>query len=143
MTARNGSADWHGDVKTGSGTITVGDGVFSGPYSYDSRFGEHQGTNPEQLIAAAQAGCFTMALASKLASGGHPLLRTNATVHLRMHEGSITLARPEIETEGRVKGIDEQQFVRYAEDAKATCPVARASSGFPEIVLKATLTEGA
>ena len=85
MTARNGSADWHGDVRTGSGTITVGEGVFSGPYSYDSRFGEHQGTNPEQLIAAAQAGCFTMALASKLASGGHPpeLLRTNATVHLR------------------------------------------------------------
>src|SRR5712692_568299 len=130
MTARNGSADWHGDVRTGSGTIAVGDGVFSGPYSYDSRFGEHRGTNPEQLIAAAQAGCFTMALAGKLASGGHPpdLLRT--------HEGSITLARLEIETEGRVKGIDEQQFVRYAEDAKATCPVARALSGIPEIVLK-------
>jgi osmotically inducible protein OsmC len=119
--------------------------VFSGPYSYDSRFGEHQGTNPEQLIAAAQAGCFTMALASKLASGGHPpdLLRTNATVHLRMHDGSITLARLEIETEGRVKGIDEQQFSQYAEDAKATCPVARALSGIPEIVLKAKLTEGA
>jgi osmotically inducible protein OsmC len=137
MTARNGSADWHGDVRTGSGTITVGDSVFSGPYSYDSRFGEHQGTNPEQLIAAAQAGCFTMALASKLASGGHP------SDLLRMHEGSITLARLEIETEGRVKGIDEQQFVRYAEDAKATCPVARALSGIPEIVLKATLTGGA
>jgi osmotically inducible protein OsmC len=92
MTARNGSADWHGDVQTGSGTM---------------------------LIAAAQAGCFTMALAGTLASGGHPpdLLRTNATVHLRMHQGSITLTRLEIETEGRVKGIDEQQFVRYAEDA--------------------------
>ena len=112
MTARNGSADWLGDVQTGSGTITVGDGVFRRPYSYDSRCGEHHGTNPEQLIAAAQAGCFTMALASKLASGGHPpdLLRTNATVHLRMHDGSITLARLEIETEGRVKGIDEQQL---------------------------------
>jgi len=144
MTARNGSADWHGDVRTGSGTITVGDGVFSGPYSYDSRFGEHQGTNPEQLIAAAQAGCFTMALASKLATGGHPpeLLRTNATVHLRMQDGAITLARLAIETEGRVKGIDEQQFSQYAEDAKATCPVARALSGIPEIVLKATLTKG-
>ena len=145
MTARNGSADWHGDVRTGSGTITVGDGVFSGPYSYDSRFGEHQGTNPEQFIAAAQAGCFTMALASKLGSEGHPadLLRTNATVHLRAHDGSISLARLEIETEGSVKGIDEQQFQRYAEDAKATCPVARALSGIPEIVLKATLTHGA
>jgi len=145
MTARNGSADWHGDVRTGSGTITVGEGVFSGPYSYDSRFGEHQGTNPEQLIAAAQAGCFTMALASKLASEGHPpeLLRTNATVHLRMHDGSISLARLEIETEGSVMGIDEQQFQRYAEDAKATCPVARALSGIPEIVLRATLTRAA
>src|ERR1700748_1768499 len=66
MTVRNGSADWRGDVKNGSVTITVGDGVFRGPYSYDSRFGDHQGTNPEQLIAAAQAGCFTMALASIL-----------------------------------------------------------------------------
>jgi organic hydroperoxide reductase OsmC/OhrA len=70
MTARNGSADSHGDVRTGSGTITARDSVFSGPYSYDSRFGDHQGTNPGQLIAAAQAGCFTMALASKLASAG-------------------------------------------------------------------------
>ena len=144
MTARNGSADWHGDVRTGSGTITVGDGVCSGPYSCDSTIGEHQGTNPEQLIAAAQAGCFTMALASKLATGGHPpeLLRTNATVQLRMQDGAITLARLAIETEGRVKGIDEQQFSQYAEDAKATCPVARALSGIPEIVLKATLTKG-
>ena len=142
MTLRNGSADWHGDVRSGSGTITVGDGVFQGPYSYDSRFGEHQGTNPEQLIAAAQAGCFTMALASTLASAGHTpdLLRTNATVHLRMHDGSITLARLEIETEGRVEGIDEHQFAQYAEDAKTTCPVARALSGIPEIVLKAKLT---
>jgi len=145
MTARNGSDDWHGDVRTGSGTITVGDGVFRGPYSYDSRFGSHQGTNPEQLIAAAQAGCFTMALASKLASEGHPpdLLRTNATVLLRMHDGSITLARLEIETEGRVEGIDEHQFAQYAEDAKTTCPVARALSGIPEIVLKAKLTHSA
>jgi lipoyl-dependent peroxiredoxin len=145
MTARNGSADWLGDVKTGSGTITVGDGVFSGPYSYDSRFGERQGTNPEQLIAAAQAGCFTMALASKLASAGHApeQLRTNARVDLRMHDGSITITRLQIETEGRVKGIDERQFVQYAEDAKATCPVARALSGIPEIVLKAKLTESA
>ncbi len=131
MTVRNGSADWHGDVRSGSGTITVGDGVFRGPYSYDSRFGEQQGTNPEQLIAAAQAGCFTMALASKLATEGHPpdLLRTNATVHLRMHDGSISLARLEIETEGSVKGIDEQQFSvrrrREGDSARlpAPCPV--------------------
>ena len=83
-----------------------------------------------------------MALASKLTSGGFSpdLLRTNATVHLRNVNGAISLARLEIETEGTVKGIDGEQFARYAEDAKATCPVARALSGIPEIVLKATLT---
>jgi len=115
--------------------------VFSGPYSYDSRFGEHQGTNPEQLIAAAQAGCFTMALASKLASGGHSpdLLRTNATVHLRTHDGSITLARLEIETEGRVKHRRATVFaIRRRREGDR--PVARALSSIPEIVLKAKLT---
>jgi osmotically inducible protein OsmC len=143
MTARIGTADWHGNASTGSGTITVGEGAFRGPYSHDSRFGEHEGTNPEQLIAAAQAGCFTMALASKLTSAGHPPdeLRTSARLQLRMLDGSITLTRLDIATEGRVKGIDQEQFVRYAEDAKATCPVARALSGIPEIVLKAKLTE--
>src|SRR5262249_61056828 len=72
MTSRNGSAEWTGDLKSGSGTITVGNGVFHGPYTYDSRFGEQGGTNPEQLIAAAQAGGFTMALASLLSKAGPP-----------------------------------------------------------------------
>ena len=71
MTARNGSAEWHGSVESGSGTITVGNGVFEGAYSYESRFGEAAGTNPEQLLAAAHSGCFTMALANGLSAGGH------------------------------------------------------------------------
>ena len=71
MTVRNGSAEWHGNVESGSGTVTVGDGVFEGPYSYDSRFGEGKGTNPEQLIAAAHASCFTMALSNILSAAGH------------------------------------------------------------------------
>ena len=141
MTARNGSAEWKGDVKNGSGTITVGNGLFTGPFSYDSRFGEQSGTNPEQLIAAAQAGCFTMALASILATAGHApeRLRTSARVQLRMVDGKPTLTRLDIETEGHVSGVNDQQFKSYAEEARVGCPVARALSGIPEIVVTATL----
>jgi osmotically inducible protein OsmC len=102
MTARNGSAEWHGNVDSGSGTVTVGDGVFEGSYSYESRFGEASGTNPEQLLAAAHAGCFTMALARGLSATGHPprWLRTNARVQLRNLDGVVTLTRIDLETEG-------------------------------------------
>src|SRR5580693_7889899 len=95
MTVRSGTAEWHGNVESGSGTVTVGDGIFEGAYSYDSRFGEGKGTNPEQLIAAAHASCFTMALSNVLSASGHPpeLLRTNAHVQLRNIDGAPTLAR--------------------------------------------------
>ncbi len=95
MTARNGSAEWHGNLESGSGTITVGEGVFEGPYSYESRFAEGEGTNPEQLIAAAHAGCFTMALSNILSAAGHApdSVHTNARVHLRNIDGQPTLAR--------------------------------------------------
>jgi osmotically inducible protein OsmC len=141
MTARNGSAEWHGDVQTGSGTVTVGDGVFEGPYSYDSRFGEGAGTNPEQLIAAAHAGCFTMALSTILTRAGHPpeSLRTQARVQLRNIDGAPTLTRIDLDTEGDVAGVEEQQFQRAAEEAKAICPVSRALTGVPEIGLSAKL----
>jgi osmotically inducible protein OsmC len=72
MTVRSGSAEWHGNVESGAGIVTVGDGVFEGPYSYDSRFGEGKGTNPEQLIAAAHASCFTMALSNILSGAVTP-----------------------------------------------------------------------
>jgi osmotically inducible protein OsmC len=106
MTARNGSAEWHGSVETGSGTITVGDGVLEGAYSYESRFGEAAGTNPEQLLAASHSGCFTMVLANGLSAAGHPpeSLRTYARVQLRNRDGAITLARIDLETEGDVPG---------------------------------------
>jgi lipoyl-dependent peroxiredoxin len=144
MTARNGSAEWRGDIQTGSGTVTVGNGVFEGAYSYGSRFGEEEGTNPEQLIAAAQAACFTMALSSILAAAGHPpeSVHTNARVQLRFVNGAPMLARLELNTEGHVPGVDEQEFQRYAEEAKATCPVSRALAGIPEIVLTAKLAVG-
>jgi osmotically inducible protein OsmC len=141
MTARNGSAEWHGDLQSGSGKVTVGDGVFEGAYSYRSRFEEGEGTNPEQLIAAAHAACFTMALSNILSGAGHPpeSVRTNARVQLRNIDGAPTLARIDLETQGDVPGVDEQEFQRYAEDAKENCPVSRALAGIPEIVLSARL----
>jgi osmotically inducible protein OsmC len=142
MTVRNGSAEWHGSVKSGSGTIIVGDGVFEGAYSYESRFGEAAGTNPEQLLAAAHSGCFTMALANVLSAAGQPpeSLRTNARVQLRNRDGEITLARIDLATEGDVPGIHERQFQSYAEAAKNDCPVSRALAGIPEIILTAKLS---
>jgi osmotically inducible protein OsmC len=141
MTARNGTADWRGDVESGSGRITVGDGVFAGPYSFASRFEGGEGTNPEQLIAAAHAGCFTMALSNLLSGEGHvpDSLRTAAQVHLRNVDGSPTLARIDLDTEGRIPGLEESEFRRYAEQAKEICPVSRALAGIPEIGLTARL----
>jgi len=141
MTARNGSAVWRGDLESGSGTVTVGDGVFEGAYSFQSRFAEGEGTNPEQLIAAAHAGCFTMALSSILSAAGHApeSVRTNARVQLRNVDGAPTLTRIDLDTEGHVAGVGEQQFQRYADEAKVTCPVSRALAGIPEIVLTAKL----
>jgi lipoyl-dependent peroxiredoxin len=145
MTVRNGSADWRGDVQGGSGTVTVGDGVFEGAYSYTSRFGEGKGTNPEQLIAAAHASCFTMALSNILSAAGHApeYLRTNARVQLRNIDGAPTLSRIDLDTEGRVPGVDEQQFQAHADEAKRICPISRALAGIPEIVLTAKLAAGA
>jgi osmotically inducible protein OsmC len=144
MTARNGSAEWQGSLESGSGTMTVGNGVFEGAYSYESRFGEAAGTNPEQLLAAAHSGCFTMALANGLSAAGHApeSLRTNARVQLRNRDGVVTLARIDFETEGDVPGIDERQFHAYAEAAKRDCPVSRALTGIPEITLTAKLLTG-
>ncbi len=141
MTVRNGSAEWSGDLKGGSGSVTVGDGVFEGSYSYDSRFGEGKGTNPEQLIAAAHAACFTMALSNMLSAAGHTpeSVRTSADVQLRNIDGAPTLARIDLVTQGRVPGVDEQEFRRWAEQAKAACPVSRALAGVPEITLTAEL----
>jgi osmotically inducible protein OsmC len=141
MAARNGSAEWRGDLQSGSGTVTVGDGIFEGAYSFASRFEEGEGTNPEQLIAAAHAACFTMALSNMLATDGHApdSVRTTARAQLRNVDGAPTLSRIDLETEGRVSGVDEQAFQRYAEQAKAECPVSRALAGVPEIVLTAKL----
>ena len=141
MTARNGSAEWHGNVADGAGTVTVGNGVFQGAYSYGSRFGEEEGTNPEQLIAAAHAACFTMALSNILSAAGHvpESLHTNARVQLRNIDGAPTLARIDLHVDGQVANVDQQQFEAYADEAKRVCPVSRALAGIPEIALTAKL----
>ena len=141
MATRNGSAEWKGDLQSGTGSLTVGDGVFSGDYSFASRFEEGDGTNPEELIAAAHAACFSMALSADLASHGHEIgsVRTTARVQLRNIDGAPTIARIDLETEGVIDGIDEAHFADHAEQAKAGCAVSRALGGVPEIEVTARL----
>jgi osmotically inducible protein OsmC len=141
MAGRNGSAEWRGDLQSGGGTVKVGDGVFEGTYSFKSRFEDGQGTNPEQLIAAAHAACFTMALSSILSTAGHTpeSVNTTANVTLRFIDNAPTLTRVDLVTEGRVAGIDAAQFQKFAEEAKANCPISRALAGIPEITLTANL----
>jgi osmotically inducible protein OsmC len=141
MATRNGSAEWHGDLKSGKGELTVGDGVFKGEYSFASRFEEGEGTNPEELIAAAHAACFTMALSNMLAEHGHApdSVRTVARVHLRQKDGVPTIQRIDLETEGKVPGIDQDHFAEHAEEAKTGCVVSRALAGVEEMTLTAKL----
>ncbi len=142
MATRDGSAEWRGDLKSGSGTVSVASGLFSdGNFSFSSRFEEGPGTNPEELIAAAHAGCFSMALSNILAGEGHApdSVKTTAKVHLRNVDGNPTIAQIDLVTEGRVPGIDQEQFAGYAEQAKAGCPVSRALAGVGEITLDAKL----
>lgn len=141
MATRNGSAVWRGDLKGGSGTVKVGDGVFEGNYSFSSRFEDGDGTNPEELIGAAHAGCFAMALSLVLTEAEHPpeSLKAEARVHLRILDGLPTIARIDLEVEGSVPGIDEEAFRSYAEKAKDGCVVSRALAGVPEITLDARL----
>src|SRR3954469_23711862 len=128
MATRNGSAEWRGDLRGGAGELTVGDGVFKGAYSFASRFEEGEGTNPEELIAAAHAACFAMALSNVLAEHGHgpDSVRTVAKVHLRQTDAGPTIQRIDLEAEGRVPGIDQDHFAKHAQEAKEGCPVSHA-----------------
>jgi osmotically inducible protein OsmC len=141
MAARTGSAQWRGDLKDGGGELTVGDSVFQGAYSFASRFEEGEGTNPEELIAAAHAACFSMALSNILAEHGHTpeSVQTTARVHLRAGDAGPTIQRIDLETEARVPDIEEQHFIEHAEEAKEGCPVSRALDGVEEINLTARL----
>lgn len=120
--------------------MTVGQGAYEGPYSFESRFKDGEGTNPEELLAAAHAGCFTMAVSNGLAKAGHPPTRahTTAKVHLEKAEGGFEIPRIDLILEAEVPGISEDKFHEIAEDAKKNCPLSKVLRA-AEITLDATL----
>ncbi len=142
MATRDATAEWQGDLKGGTGRMSVASGLFSeGKYSFATRFEDEPGTNPEELIGAAHAGCFSMALSNILAEAGHTgeSVKTTAKVHLRILDDAPTIAKIDLITEGTVPGIDQDQFAEYAAEAKKNCPVSRALAGVSEITLEAKL----
>ena len=140
MAARTASAVWNGDLKSGDGTVSLGSGAWEGKYSFATRFEDAPGTNPEELIGAAHAGCFSMALSAGLSKAGHPprTIRTTANVHLTKAGEGFAISRIELECSADVPGIAEEEFQKQAEGAKQNCPVSKALAGV-EIVLNASL----
>jgi osmotically inducible protein OsmC len=141
MIKQQAQAVWHGGLKDGSGSFHSGN--IEGEYSFSSRFLGGEGSTPEQLIGAAHAGCFSMALSGVLNEQGHTpeAIRTVATVHLDPQQPAIT--RIELETEAEVRGLDESKFRELAEKAKANCPVSKALSGVQIVLKSSSLTRAA
>ncbi len=140
MITRNAHARWEGSLKDGNGTLEFGDGLFRGPYSFLSRFQDGEGTNPEELLGAAHAGCFSMALSMVLGKAGYTpdSLDTTASVTIAARDGGFAIIRSHLECTARVPDLDARSFAEYAEKAKADCPVSRALAG-TEITLVADL----
>lgn len=140
MPVRSSEAAWEGDLKSGKGTIKLESGAFSGPYSFQSRFESGTGTNPEELIAAAHAGCFSMALSHALASAGFPPKRvhTVAKVHLEKVPDGFAIPKIDLVTDADVPNITPEVFQEHAAKAKAGCPVSKVLAG-AEITLDAKL----
>ena len=137
---REGSALWQGTGKEGKGTLTTQSGTLRDtPYSFNARFGDGQGTNPEELIAAAHAGCFSMALAFQLSNAGQPPqeLATSAKLSMQQEDGGWKIAAVTLQLRARVPGIDRAKFEELAQAAKANCPVSKVLKA--EITLEATL----
>jgi osmotically inducible protein OsmC len=140
MVQRMAEAEWRGGLQDGSGTMKFGSGAFEGAYSFSSRFAEGKGTNPEELIAAAHAGCFSMALSAGLAKSGFPPKRVHTTARatLEKTDGGFGITRIDLDTQAEVPGMDEAAFLQQAEAAKRDCPVSRALAG-THIALSARL----
>ncbi len=140
MPVRKANAVWEGSLKEGHGTVALGSGAFEGRYSFGSRFEEAGGTNPEELIGAAHAGCFSMALSAGLGRSGFTPKRvaTSAKVHLEKVGDGFKITRIELDNESEVPGIDESTFHEHANKAKEGCPVSQALAGV-EISLNARL----
>ena len=140
MPTRTAEAEWKGDLREGQGRVKLGSGAFEGPYSFGSRFENGAGTNPEELIGAAHAGCFSMALAAALSRAGHvpDRVHTTAKVHLEKGDGGFSITRVELVSEASVPGIDQATFDEQAEATRTGCPVSKALAG-TEILLDAHL----
>ena len=142
MAARTANALWEGSLKEGRGQMSLGSGAFEGNYSFQSRFEEGEnGTNPEELVAAAHAGCFSMALSLALGEGGNEpeSIQTQAKVSMRNLDAGPTITKIALTTRGRVPGLDEEGFKRAANAAKENCVISRALGGVEEITLDASL----
>ena len=131
MAVRISEAEWKGNLREGQGTMKLGSGAFEGRYSFPSRFESGQGTNPEELIGAAHAGCFSMALSAGLSKAGFTPTRvhTTAKVHLEQVEGGFAITKIELATEAQIPGIDNPTFQQQAAAAKKGCPVSKALAG--------------
>lgn len=140
MATRTAKAHWNGSIGEGSGTMALGSGAYEGPYSFQSRFEDGSGTNPEELIGAAHAGCFSMALSLVLGEGGNEpeSIDTDAKVSLVKDGDGFKISKIDLTTRGKVPGLDEAGFKEAAEAAKAGCPVSKALAGV-DITLDATL----
>jgi lipoyl-dependent peroxiredoxin len=133
MMNRRAEARWQGDLKSGSGTVHLGSKAWEGPYSFTSRFEDGTGTNPEELLGAAHAGCFSMALALALTNAGHvpTSVTTSAVVRLERGDAGFSITRIDLVTRGTVPGISAAEFRRLAEETKTGCIVSRALGAVP------------
>ena len=140
MPVRNADAEWSGGLMSGKGKMRLGSGAFEGPFSFKTRMEEGVGTNPEELIGAAHAGCFSMQFSAMLEHAGFPpdKIHTSAKVYFGPDGGGFAISKIELTTEGDVPGIDDAKFQELAAAAKAGCPVSKALAG-TEIVLTAKL----
>jgi lipoyl-dependent peroxiredoxin len=140
MAERSAKASWKGTLLEGEGTMALGSGAFEGKFSFGSRMGEDPGTNPEELIGAALAGCYTMALNATLGKEGYKTngINTAAKVHFGKDDDGFTIRKIDLHAEANVEGIENDKFQEIAGNVKKTCPVSKALTG-TEIVLEARL----
>ncbi len=142
MPVRSSNAAWEGGLKGGRGTVALGSGAFHGAYSFGSRFEDGAGTNPEELIAAAHAGCFSMALAAGLERAGHrpKKVATTARIHLDKQDAGFAITAVDLDCEAEVPGLANEEFQRHARQAKDGCPVSKALAAI-DIRLQAELLD--
>ncbi len=141
MAVRTAEAEWKGSLRDGAGTMKVGSGTVEGAYSFPSRFEEGKGTNPEELLGAAHAGCFSMAFAAELGRAGFSptSVHTVAKVHIERGDAGFAVTKIELQTNASVPEIDEAKFQEIAASAKVNCPISKALAAIADITLDAKL----